>query len=278
VEERNKMMNIKRVISTIEKNYILSNLKKGERIDGRDLWQHRDWNVKSNVIASAEGSAEVSLGKTKVITGVKYDVGAPFPDLPNEGVCTFMAELLPLASPLFERGPPSEQAIELARVVDRGIRHADCVQTKKLCIKEKKAVYIIFVDIYVINYSGNLIDAAGISSLTALISSKIPEGKWENDEVVWTGKYLTGDTLVNELPIVSTYGKIGDIIFSDPSLPEELVCDGKISISVTKDKITSIQKSGFATFTIEEVEMLTKKSMEFGKKTRKDLDLWQYKR
>jgi len=88
---------------------------------------------------------------------------------------------------------------------------------------------------------------------------------------------LTGDTLVNELPIVSTYGKIGDIIFSDPSLPEELVCDGRISISVTEDKITSIQKSGSATFSIEEVEMLSKKSMEFGKKTRKDLDLWQYK-
>ncbi len=271
------MMNIKRVISTIEKNYILSNLKKGERIDGRDLWQYRDWNIKSSVIASAEGSAEVSLGKTKVITGVKYDVGTPFPDLPNEGVCTFMAELLPLASPLFERGPPNEQSIELARVVDRGIRHADCVQTKKLCIKEKKAVYIIFVDIYVINYSGNLIDVGGISSLTALISSKIPEGKWENDEVVWTGKYLTGDTLVNELPIISTYGKIKDIIFSDPSLPEELVCDGRISISVTEDKITSIQKSGSTTFSIEEIEMLSKKSMEYGKKLRKDLNLWQYK-
>ena len=180
------MMNIKRVISTIEKNYILSNLKKDQRLDGRDLWQQREWSIKSNVIASAEGSAEVTLGKTQVITGVKYDVGTPFPDLPNEGVCTFMAELLPLASPLFERGPPNEQSIELARVVDRGIRHADCVQTKKLCIKEKKAVYIIFVDIYVINYSGNLIDAGGISALTSLISSKIPEGKWENDEVVWT--------------------------------------------------------------------------------------------
>jgi len=249
------MMNIKRVISTIEKNYILSNLKKDQRLDGRDLWQQREWSIKSNVIASAEGSAEVTLGKTQVITGVKYDVGTPFPDLPNEGVCTFMAELLPLASPLFERGPPNEQSIELARVVDRGIRHADCVQTKKLCIKEKKAVYIIFVDIYVINYSGNLIDAGGISSLTALISSKIPEGKWENDEVVWTGKYLTGDTLVNELPIV-----------------------GRISISVTEDKITSIQKSGVATFSIEEVEMLAKKSMDSGKKLRKDLNLWQYKR
>jgi exosome complex component RRP42 len=272
------MMDIKRVISTIEKNYILSNLKKEERIDGRDLWQQRDLIIKSNVIASAEGSSEVSLGKTKVITGLKYEVGTPFPDLPNEGVCTFMAELLPLASPLFERGPPNEESIELARVVDRGIRHADCIQTKKLCIKEKEAVYILFMDIYVINHSGNLIDASGVSSLTTLISSQIPEGKWENDKLAWTGKYLSGDTLVNELPIVLTYGKIGDIVFLDPSLPEELVCDGRISISVTENKITSIQKSGTATFSIEDIEMLGKKAMETGKKIRKDLNLWQYKR
>ncbi len=272
------MMNIRRVISTIEKNYIHSNLKKGERIDGRDLWDYRDWTVKSDVIASAEGSSEVTLGETKVITGLKYEVGAPFPDLPNEGVCTFMAELLPLASPLFERGPPDEQSIELARVVDRGIRHADCVQTKKLCIKEKEAVYILFVDIYVINYSGNLIDAGGISSLTTLISSRIPEGKWVDGSVEWTGKYLTGETIVNELPMVITYGKIGDIIFLDPTLPEELVCDGRISISVTEDKITSIQKSGSATFSIEEIKMLTEKSFEIGSKVKKELNLWQYKR
>jgi len=272
------MMNIKRVISTIEKNYILSNLKKGERIDGRDLWEYRDWTVKSDVIASAEGSAEVTLGKTKVITGLKYDVGTPFPDLPGEGVCTFMAELLPLASPLFERGPPGNQSIELARVVDRGIRHADCVQTKKLCIKENEAVYILFVDIYVINYSGNLIDAGGVSALTTLLSSHIPEGKWVDGKVEWTGKYLTGETIVNELPMVTTFGKIGDIIFLDPSLPEELSCDGKISISVTENKITSIQKSGYATFSIEEIEMLSKKSFEISKKVKKELNLEQYKR
>lgn len=271
------MMNTKRVISTIEKNYILNNLRKEERIDGRGLWEYRDWTIKPDVITSAEGSADVTLGDTRIITGLKYDVGTPFPDLPEEGVCTFMAELLPLASPLFERGPPSEQSIELARVVDRGIRHADCVQTKKLCIKANKAVYILFVDLYVINYAGNLIDVGGISSLTTLISSHIPEGKWEDDQLEWTGKYLTGETIVNELPVVTTYGKIGDVIFLDPTLPEELVSDGKISISVTEDKIVSIQKSGLATFSIEEIDMLTKKSMEMGKNIRKELNLWQYK-
>ncbi len=272
------MMDIKRIISKIERDYIISNLKKEERIDGRGLWEYRDFQIKNDIIASAEGSADVSLGDTKIITGLKYEVGEPFPDLPDEGVCTVMAELLPLASPLFERGPPDEQSIELARVVDRGIRHADCVQTKNLCIKEREAVYILFVDMYVINYSGNLIDAGGVSALTTLISAHIPEGVWNSDkgETDWTGKYITGENLVKELPFVLTYGKIDDIIFLDPSLPEELVCDGKISISVTEEKITSIQKSGAATFSIDEIKTLGKKSLEIGKKLRKDLNLLQY--
>ena len=270
------MMDIKRIISKIEKNYIKSNLKKGERIDGRGLWEYRDFKIESDIIASAEGSANVLLGDTRIITGLKYDVGTPFPDLPNEGVCTVMAELLPLASPLFERGPPNEQSVELARVVDRGIRHADCVQTKKLCIKEKEAVYILFVDMYVINHAGNLIDAGGVGALTTLISAHIPEGIIGENGLEWTGKYLTGETLIKELPLVTTYGKIDDIIFLDPNLPEELVSEGRISISTTESKITSIQKSGVATFSIEEIKMLCKDSMEQSKKLRKELNLLQY--
>ena len=271
------MMNVKRVISAIERDYILNNLKKDKRIDGRDLWQYRDIDISVDMVQSAEGSADVSLGETRIISGLKYEVGAPFPDTPDEGVCTVMAELLPLASPLFERGPPNEQSIELARVVDRGIRHADCVQTKKLCIREKEAVYILFLDMYVMNYGGNMIDCGGISCLTTLIASHIPEGEFnDNNELVWTGKYLNGKDIVNELPLVITYGKIDDITFLDPSLTEELLCDGSISISVTEKNITSIQKSGSATFSIDEIKMLGKKSLEIGKKLRKELDLWQY--
>ncbi len=271
-------MDVKRIISTIERKYIKNNLKKNERIDGRGLWDFRDFNIESDIVASAEGSADVTLGETRIITGLKYDVGTPFPDLPDAGVCTVMAELLPLASPLFERGPPDEQSIELARVVDRGIRHADCIQTKKLCIKEKEAVYILFVDMYVINHSGNLIDCGGVSALATLISAHIPEGKWgDNGGVEWTGNYLSGEDIVNELPLVITYAKIDDIIFVDPSLPEELVSDGRISISVTEDKITSIQKSGKATFSFEEIRLLGEKSIQTGQKLRKDLNLWQYK-
>jgi len=43
-------------------------------------------------------------------------------------------ELLPLASPMFESGPPREDAVELARVVDRGIRESESIDLSKLCI------------------------------------------------------------------------------------------------------------------------------------------------
>ncbi len=269
-------MSIKKVISTIEKKYITNNLKKGKRIDERDLWEYRKFNVTADIISCAEGSADVSLGDTRIMTGLKYDVGTPFLDLPDAGVCTLMAELLPIASPLFERGPPNEQSIELARVVDRGIRHADCVQTKKLCIKEKEAVYILFVDMYVLNYSGNLIDCGAVGALTSLLSAKIPEGKWGDDGPEWTGKYLTGETLVNELPLATTFGKIDDLIFLDPSLPEELILDGKMTISTTEKHVTSIQKSGSATFSLEETKMLIDKSFEIAKTLRSELNLKQY--
>jgi len=273
------MMDVKRVISTIERNYIKNNLKKEERVDGRGLWDYRKFEIIPDIVSSAEGSADVTLGDTRIITGLKYEIGEPFPDNPNDGVCTIMAELLPLASPLFERGPPDEQSIELARVVDRGIRHADCVQTKKLCIRENKLAYILFVDMYVINYGGNMIDCGTVSVLTTLISSHIPEGKWsEENGLEWTGKYLTGQNIVNELPLVTTYAKIDNVIFLDPNLVEELVSDGRMSISVTSDKITSIQKSGTATFSLDEIKMLCKKSLEIGQKLRNELNLWQYKK
>ena len=271
------MIDVHKVVSTLEKKYIQKLLKKGERIDGRGLFEYREIRIKTDFVPKAEGSADVTLGDTRIITGLKYDVGQPFPDLPNEGVCTVMAELLPLASPLFERGPPDEQSIELARVVDRGIRHADCIQTKKLCIKEKEAVYILFVDMYVINYGGNLIDAGGVSAITTLLTAHIPEGKIGDNGLEWTGKYLTANDLIKEIPLVLTYGKVGDIIFLDPNLPEELIAEGRISISVTEKKITSIQKSGVATFSIDEIKMLGKKSLEIGQKLRKDLNLLQYK-
>ncbi len=110
-----------RVISSLERKRILRHLENDERIDGRGFWDYREVSIKTNISPKAEGSVDVHLGKTRVMTGVKYDVGTPYSDNPDEGVTTVMAELVPIASAMFESGRPGEDAIQLARVVDRGI-------------------------------------------------------------------------------------------------------------------------------------------------------------
>src|SRR3990172_5444057 len=137
-----------------------------KRIDHRKFNQYRDISVETNVITSAEGSARVRIGNTEVIAGIKIDVGTPFKDTPDEGVLMVAGEFVPLASEDFESGPPGEDAIELSRVVDRAIRESKCVDFEKLCIKEGEKVWMIYVDIDVIDDCGNLIDACSLAALS----------------------------------------------------------------------------------------------------------------
>ncbi|MHA1784272.1 MAG: exosome complex protein Rrp42, partial [Candidatus Helarchaeota archaeon] len=123
-----------KVISEVERSHIVQLAKKNSRIDGRKFDEFRPINIETDLIVKAEGSGYVQLGNTHILAGVKAITGEPYPDIPNEGVITVNAELLPLASPYFESGPPGEESIEVARVVDRGIRHSEIVDRKKLCI------------------------------------------------------------------------------------------------------------------------------------------------
>ena len=83
-------------------------------------------------MSKPKGQQDVFLGKSEVLAGVKVETGEPFPDTPNEGVMTVNAELVPIASPNFEPGPPNEDSIELARVVDRGIENQTQLTMKNL--------------------------------------------------------------------------------------------------------------------------------------------------
>ena len=151
-------------ISHIDRKYIQDLLSKGERVDSRAFDEYRDIEIEVGVVAAkSEGSAIARIGDTRVIAGVKVLVGEPYPDTPDEGVTMVTAEMAPIASPLFEVGPPKEDAIELARVVDRGVRESETVDVKGLVIEPGKKVYMVFCDLYTLEYDGNLIDACSRS-------------------------------------------------------------------------------------------------------------------
>ncbi len=243
-------------------NYIVSRLKRkkiqeviatGKRMDSRGLLEYRDLNIKTNYLEKVEGSAEVYLGKTHVVVGVKAGVGTPFEDSPDEGVLMVNAEFTPLAHQTWEPGPPPDSAIELARVVDRGLRAAEVLNMEDFGLVSGEKVQMIFVDLYILNYDGNLIDACGIGALAAMSTANIPMFKVSKGEVKDTEK--TKKLVLQAQPVPVTIAKIGSDFIVDPTVDEEEVMDGRITFTLDeKGNVNAIQKAGPVGFTIDEIK------------------------
>jgi exosome complex component RRP42 len=246
-------------------------IAKGKRLDGRELTDYRQIKVEQGIIERAEGSARVLLGKTEVLVGTKIEMGEPFPDTPNEGVLTVNAELVPLASPTFEPGPPDENSIELARIVDRGIRESKAIDVGKLVIEPGKKVFVVFVDVYVLNHDGNLIDASALAAVAALLDTKMFNCEIEDGEV----KVKPGHTQlpVKKHPVTVTFAKINDKLVVDPWLEEEQIMDARISIAIDDDcNICAMQKGGSGYFSPSQVLEAARIAKEKAQEIRQKLD------
>jgi exosome complex component RRP42 len=246
-------------------------IEKGKRLDERGLLDHREIKIEQGVIEKAEGSARVLLGKTQILVGIKVETGAPFPDTPNEGVQTVNAELVPLASPNFEPGPPDENSIELARIVDRGIRESKAIDTEKLCIEPGKKVFVVFVDVYVLNHDGNLIDASALAAMAALLNTKMPNYEVKDGEVKIKQGYTPLPMKAH--PITVTVGKINNTLIVDPCLEEEQVMDARLTMAVNDaGNICAIQKGLSGYFTPQQILEASKIAQAKAAELRKKLN------
>jgi exosome complex component RRP42 len=257
------------LVTRVRLKQIEQAIEKGKRLDGRGVGDYRELKIEQGVIEKAEGSARVLLGKTEVLVGVKIETGTPFPDTPNNGVLTVNAELVPLASPSFEPGPPDENSIELARIVDRGIRESKAIDTEKLCITPGKKVFVVFVDIYVLNHDGNLIDASALAAVSALLNTKMPNYEVKDEEVIIKQGYT--QLPIKSKPITVTLGKINNKLIVDPWLEEEQVMDSRISIAFNDEgNICAMQKGGSGYFTQQQIldgmKLAKQKAAEMRKK------------
>jgi len=264
------------LISVVEREHILSLLNHGKRTDGRGFEEYRKITIIPDIVQKAEGSAIAKIGKSKVIAGVKAQIGSPFPDTPNQGVVTATVELVPVASPEFESGPPREHAIELARVADRAIRESEAVSNKTLVIKEGKFVWILFIDIYVLDHDGNLFDCCEYAALGALLNTQLPEVKLvtnENGDEEVQMLETTKPLQMDHIPISCTFSKIGDNIIVDPNYDEEGIQDARLTLAFTEEnKICSTQKGESGVFTIEEIKKCIDIAAERTKDIRSRLD------
>jgi exosome complex component RRP42 len=258
------------LITKVRQKQIAELIAAGKRLDGRTLTEFREIKIEQGLIEKAEGSARVFLGNTQILVGTKVETGEPFPDTPNEGVMTVNAELVPLASPGFEPGPPDESSIELARIVDRGIRESKAIDTEKLVIEAGKKVFVVFVDVYVLNHDGNMIDASALAAVSALLNTKMPNYEIKDGEV----KIKQGYTPLplRSHPITVTIGKINDKLIVDPWLEEEQVMDARLTLAINDEgNICAIQKGLAGYFTPQQIIEASKLAQQKAAELRKKL-------
>lgn len=271
------------ITPSIKRDYLSKLAEQGKRADGRTFNEFRKIEIETGLISKAEGSARVKIGNTQVVAGIKILIGTPYPDTPDSGVMTTAAELIPMASPDFEAGPPREKAIELARVVDRGIRESKIIEVDKLCLEPGEAIWMVFIDIHIIDFDGNLFDTSSLAALAALHNAVIPIERLRPDleklqeKFPSVKKYLEEHPSdyplpLKEPPVSCTSVKYNNVIMIDPSLDEEEIAEARLTVATDKNgDIRAMQKGLNGSFTVEEIKKIIKASIDNGVKIREEL-------
>ncbi len=254
------------ILMELRRARVATSIAKGKRASNRGTDEYRKIDVLTRVSENANGSARIKLGQTDVIAGTKFGIQEPYPDSPNEGSISVGAEMTPLASPLNEVGPPSPPEVELARVVDRGIRESHCIDLEKMCLVQGEKVLSLYIDIYALNDDGNMLDASSMAALVALNNTRWP--KIEDNNLVY-GEYEGMLKLANH-PLLTTTAKVSNTLLTDPDLGEEKAASARFSFASTeKSVLTAFQKGGSGSFSHEELEQAIETGLKNGKSLRK---------
>ncbi|KAF1002863.1 hypothetical protein AG4045_001414 [Apium graveolens] len=236
-------------MSVNETKFIENSLLSDLRVDGRRPFDYRRLIIK---FGRDDGSSEVQLGNTHVMAFVTSQLVQPYRDRPNEGTLSFYTEFSPMADPSFEAGRPGELAVELGRIIDRGLRESKAVDTESLCVISGKLVWSVRIDVHILDNGGNLVDAANIAALAALSTFRRPEctlGGEDGQELIIHPPEVREPIplIIHHLPVAVTFGFIGkeNIVVIDPTHYEETVMGGRMTVTLnTNGDVCAIQKAG----------------------------------
>ncbi len=250
------------VVAEILTTHILDLAADGRRLDGRGPDEYRPITTEPGFVSTADGSALIRLGQTRVLAGIKLEPGKPFPDTPNAGVLTTNAELIPLSSPTFEPGPPQPGAIEVSRVVDRAIRAAETIDLTRLCVTPGEKTWVCYVDVHVLEHAGNLIDASLLAAVTALSNATVPAKRFE----VASEDYPLD---VLHVPIECTFVRLGDTIMVDPTFEEEHAAQGRLTVATDETgRVVAMQKGLVGAFSPDDVKAVARRAFAHGERLR----------
>ena len=253
------------------REYLARFVKEGVRPDGRELGAARSVEVVGGAASASDGSAMVRIGGTVVIAAVRLIVKQlEWNERDSEeGELIVGLDVPPLATGKSGRANVDSVAMS-QRLAD--VINADVVDLTQLCIKKGCFVWVALLDVYCLDHSGSVFDAALVAAVAALRAVDIPsvrvsdDGRTceridgalstaaegmeahtagENDEA--KGVILRPHTRLSlrRVPLSLTCGVFDGVFLADPTAEEEELIDSTITIAVDeKGHVLGISKPG----------------------------------
>ena len=226
-------------------------LDAGIRPDGRELSACRATSVVPGSVSRADGSCLVKLGRTTVLATVRGEIGLPAkakgggaegdaegeggggaaamkagaepePGAGEEGRLVVAVEFTPLASPAMRPGRSNGAAAAAASLLTRVLEGCGAVDCGALAVAPG-VVWVLYVDVAVLDHDGNFADAAMIAAVGALRDTTLPELAVE-DGKAWLSGAARRRLGVRRSPVPLTCALLRGRLVADPTLEEEHLC------------------------------------------------------
>ncbi|XP_066252249.1 exosome complex component RRP43-like [Euwallacea similis] len=250
--------------------YYRDHISQDFRTDGRQFLDFRPIIINTRSISTADGSAIVKIGKTTVVCGIKAELCRPKPHTSNEGFLVSNLELPPSCSPKFRSGPPSNQVQILRKLIADIIESSRCVDLKELCILKGKLAWCLYVDFTCLDYDGCVVDACLIALTACLKTVTLPHVDYDPALDIKQVNLEHRIPITVHCSLVATTFAIYDdkIILVDPSIEEEDLGSGTVTIVVKEDELCCVHKPGGTPLSEEDLLKLIEKSKKRGSSVR----------
>lgn len=176
----------------------------------------------------------------------------------------------------------------VTNVVDRVVRHSNALDTESLCILKGVSCWGIRADVHVVDYDGNLIDAACIGVMTGLQHFRRPDAVVKDGQVVVYGidERMPVPLNITHKPLSTTFHTFdeGKRVILDATRKEEQASEADVVIGMNNagdvcyvskfsgspvDAMVFVTKSAVAQEKVKEINSIIDKALQadFAKRT-----------
>ncbi|XP_074593503.1 uncharacterized protein LOC141849182 [Brevipalpus obovatus] len=228
-----------RSVPNCNRDFIAKSVNEDKRIDGRGMRDFRELNIGFGL---EYGSCIVSLGATKVMCNISYQVVEPKIAKPCEGILNIRLDLS--AMMVHNR----EESVEISRLIEKNIRDSKCLDMESLCILAGDKVIQLDADLIALNEDGNVTECCSIALLASLSHYRRPDITIKDGEMIIHSfdEHHPIPLHILHSPYCTSFSFFENSKFViDPVQAEEQVCDSHLTVGANLYReITVIHISG----------------------------------